>query len=924
MTRNLLTVAIFSLSIMVYAQNEYKDILNEKSPYHSVSSEVARSKAFSRERAFYDERAYPSGIIPPDAYSRAVEQRNAMRGRNQAISNDFKWVNLGPTPGYYFSYGNISSRIVTAAYNPQNPDIIYIGPANGGVWKSMDGGLNWSPTSDNEASLSMGAIAVDKYDPNIIYAGTGEATYSGASYYGRGLLKSTDGGQSWQHITAGLPSSSYFSRLVIHPTRSSDLFAALGNSGLYKSTNAGLTWSLAISGRCDDVLYSTTGDTVFALGSGIGGIRRSIDAGNSFQAFSTGLPSMTRGHFDYCKSVPGVFYAAIYASSAVVTYKSVNFAETWSQIATGTDFRGSQAWYDLHCKVDPNNPAVAYVGTIDLWRTTDGGVSFANITNGYSGGPVHVDQHNLVFHPTQPNTFLCLNDGGVWKSTDGGNSFINQNQTLTLTQFYRIAASPFNPARILGGTQDNGTQQTYSTLNWAAAFGGDGGEVCFNPFNQSYIIGETQNNGMMRTTNGGSSWVNATSGISSSENPAWVAPILHHPSVSGTFFTARQKIYKSTNNGQSWTAISSDLNGTSAVREMAISKTRPELMYASSSSRLYRSLDGGVTWTLLSSSGLPNKTISSVYVHPDNSEVALVTFLGFGGNKVYKTTDTGTTWFPINGNLPDSPVSDIFIYNEDPTAPNTYFIANDVGVFVTRNDGADWYELNNGLPNTVIKHLDYSPERKVLRAGTHGRGVYEVYVDFTVPVEFKSLAAAFLEDHVQLNWVTATEKNNRGFEIERKLKNDDWRVVGYVNGAGTSTADNSYSFSDMQILGYRGTVLYRIKQIDFDGTAKYSSTVDVDVVVNTELFLYQNYPNPIRGNSGTEKTSIKYSVQSSSFVELSLYNIMGEKVQTVYSGWRERGEYETDFNTGTLPAGTYFYTLRDASGQISRKLTILK
>lgn len=228
------------------------------------------------------------------------------------------------------------------------------------------------------------------------------------------------------------------------------------------------------------------------------------------------------------------------------------------------------------------------------------------------------------------------------------------------------------------------------------------------------------------------------------------------------------------------------------------------------------------------------------------------------------------------------------------------------------------------MPNTVIKHLDYSPERKVLRAGTHGRGVYEVYVDFTVPVEFKSLAAAFLEDHVQLNWVTATEKNNRGFEIERKLKNDDWRVVGYVNGAGTSTADNSYSFSDMQILGYRGTVLYRIKQIDFDGTAKYSSTVDVDVVVNTELFLYQNYPNPIRGNSGTEKTSIKYSVQSSSFVELSLYNIMGEKVQTVYSGWRERGEYETDFNTGTLPAGTYFYTLRDASGQISRKLTILK
>ncbi len=171
-----------------------------------------------------------------------------------------------------------------------------------------------------------------------------------------------------------------------------------------------------------------------------------------------------------------------------------------------------------------------------------------------AGGNVHVDQHYLFFHPSQENTFIVCNDGGIWRTANNGDSFINLNQNLTLTQFYRISASPFSPSRILGGTQDNGTQQTYSTLNWAAAYGGDGGEVCFNPFNSDYIIGETQNGGLFRTTNGGSNWSSSTSGINMSENVTWIAPIIAHPTVSGTFYVARQKVYRSTDNGGNWAA----------------------------------------------------------------------------------------------------------------------------------------------------------------------------------------------------------------------------------------------------------------------------------------------------------------------------------------------------------------------------------
>jgi photosystem II stability/assembly factor-like uncharacterized protein len=353
-----------------------------------------------------------------------------------------------------------------------------------------------------------------------------------------------------------------------------------------------------------------------------------------------------------------------------------------------------QAWYDLYCLINPKNHNSVYIGTIDIYRTENGS-TFTNITNGYSGGNVHVDQHFMVFHPTQENTILSLNDGGIWRSTNNGTNFTNLNQTLTVTQFYRIAASPFMPSRILGGTQDNGTQRTDSTLNWAAVYGGDGGEVCFNPFNSNFILGETQYNGIFRTTNGGTSWSSAQSGLSSSENAAWIGPIIHHPTISGTFYTARQRIYKSTNNGGSWTAVSNNVNGTNAVRELAQSKTNPSIMFATTGSQILKSIDEGANWTNITS-GLPNRTITSVYIHPADENIVLLTFSGFGTSKVYKSTNGGSNWVSISGDLPDTPVNDILIFTEHNGYPNTYFVATDIGVFVTENNGVNWLEIPNG------------------------------------------------------------------------------------------------------------------------------------------------------------------------------------------------------------------------------------
>lgn len=893
------------------AQLQYTDLLKPQSIFTDAPQEIQNRKPFMREWWFYEQRSYPNDLIPVDAYKSSIEQRQSLRDFNQQLilidssldNPTFNWVSLGPTPGTYFSYGNISSRIVTGAFDPINPNIVYVGPANGGVWKSTDSGITWFSLTDQEASLAMGAIEIDPNNPNIIYAGTGEATYSGCSYYGNGLLKSTNAGNTWTNITTGLPSTTYFSRIKVRPYNSSQLLAALGNNGLYRSTNSGTSWTQILTGRIDDIVFSPTGDTAFAIG-GSNGLRRSINGGSTFSAYGTGLSTGTRTQFDLAKSNPAFMYAAVY-SSTVNIYKSTNYGANWTNLTTTTDFQNqtSQAWYDLYLRVNPKNHLKVYVGVVDVFRSTNG-TDFINITNGYSGGNVHVDQHYLFFHPSQENTFIACNDGGIWRTANNGDSFINLNQSLTLTQFYRISASPFSPSRILGGTQDNGTQQTYSTLNWSAAYGGDGGEVCFNPFNSDYIIGETQNGGLFRTTNGGSNWSSSISGINMSESVTWIAPILAHPSVSGTFYVARQRVYRSTDNGGNWTPISANVNGTSAVREMAISKSDPNIMFATSGSYVFKSSDAGVTWNNVTS-GLPGRTITSVSVYPTNPNEVFLTFSGFGTDKVFKSSNGGSTWISISGNLPDTPVNDIFIYPNNPGNPNTFFVATDVGIFLTENNGVNWVEISIDLPNTVVMHLDYAPGNQMLRAGTHGRGVFEAFIDFSIPVELIAFSVNEVDKKVVLNWKTATETNNSHFEIERKFKNQDWEKLGVVAGSGTITEFRNYFYEDdFSAILYNGTVLYRLKQVDYNGTFEYSEIIAIDVeYIPTEISISQNYPNPFN-----PETTIKYWLNVEANTRITVYNSLGQQIEELQSLLQNPGTYSVTWNAVNYASGIYFYS----------------
>ena len=765
MNKLFLMLFIFSASTLF---SQVQDIKN--SPFNNAPENVRDTKAFQRAKYFYEQRMYPNNFIPKDAYEKAYRQKEELKNSSgYAMTGPFdSWTNIGPTTGFLFGWENISSRITTVQYDPNDGNTIYLGAANGGIWKSTDGGTVWVPKSDFENSLSSGSIAIDPSNSNIIYYGTGEATYSKVSYYGRGLMKSTNGGDTWTNISSGLPSSSYTSRLVIRPNNSGHLLAAMGNDGIYRSTNAGVSWTQLDTGRCDDVVFSPTGDTAYIVGSGTG-YRVSVNGGATFVVNGSLQLDSNRSHIAICKAYPQYLYVSTYDGvNTIRIYLSTDHGLTFNQTATGQNFNAGQAWYDFYMYLNPFDPYYAYVGSIDIWRTTDG-LSFTNVSNSYGGGNVHPDQHNLAFHPTDPDQMLCVNDGGIMKSTNRGLSWINLNTNLTLTQFYRITSDPSNGNHILGGTQDNGTQRTLGTLNWTAAFAGDGGEVCFHAQDNDYILGETQLNGVRRSTDGGITWVSATSGLYGFS--AWVGPILSHPTAAGIFYTARSSVFRSTNWGANWVSISSGISG--IIREMAISKTDPNIMYASVLDTMYRSTNAGVLYSS-ASSGLPGGIITSIYVHPDSSQVAFATISGFGTGHVYKTTNTGASWIDISGNLPDSPANDVFIFDRG-NGTYLYYAATDIGVFVTKNYGGSWTELAGGLPNTVAMHLDYNASANKLRIGTHGRGVWEITPQPLV-------SAAPCEDFTTTTFPPAS------FDVEFSGTNFWTRQNPSAYGAGTASA----------------------------------------------------------------------------------------------------------------------------------------
>ncbi len=704
---------------------------------------------------FFRQRAYPAGQINQDVYIQSLKHANQFRNQAKLKKDTSHWIFAGPL--------NIGGRLSDVEMHPSDMETIYAGAASGGVFKSTDQGQSWIPVFDSSMSLSIGDIAIAPSDPDILYVGTGEANAGGGSqtYDGTGIYKSTDGAETWEYI--GLAESRNIGRIAIHPVNPDIVYvAAMGNlfaenpeRGIYKSIDGGQSWQHVLfvsdsTGGIDIVLHPQHPDTVFACmwqrvrrpdketyGGITSGIYRSNNGGLDWEELTNGLPSpaenVGRIGIDISKSDPSILYA-IYADDVGYfqgVYRSNDNGNSWEQTNDGSlqYCYQSYGWWFGRISIDPVDPAIVYVIGFDLYKTTNGGNSWFNITD----PQVHVDHHGFVSHPLNHNFLVNGNDGGLYISQNGGNTWTWINN-LPITQFYTIDIDNQHPERLYGGTQDNGTNRTLTgnTDDWQSIYGGDGFYVLVDPVNNNYVYAEYQYGNFARSVNGGNSFNYALNGISNVDRKNWNTPIVFDPTDPQILYYGANRLYKSTNRAVSWSAISSDLtNGPGVnivygtITTISVSPINPEIVYVGTDDgNVWVSTDTGTGWENISSE-LPDRWVTRLTSDPAEENTAYVTFSGYRWNEylphIFRTTDKGNSWEDISGNLPETPINDVIV---DPLNNSVLYIATDVGTFVTHDLGINWEMLGTDLPNVPVNALKLHNETRMLVAATFGRSMY--------------------------------------------------------------------------------------------------------------------------------------------------------------------------------------------------------
>jgi len=718
----------------------------------------ARPDPLLRWLYFYEPRAYPNDTIPPRALQKALEQYQQQFPPSTAPAGapaplETAWTPLGPDH-LVLGGASFSGRVTAIVVDPTDSNTIYVGAAQGGVWKTNDGGATWVPLTDTHCSLAMGSIAIDPVDPNIIYAGTGEQNFSIDSYYGCGVLRSTDRGTTWTQLGASVfdinttsTGGAKISKVVVDPltagsTTSTTVHVA-SSLGVYRSLDSGTTWTQVLAGVATDLVLDPSNPAVLyaAIGSTGGGtangIYKSTNGGASYSKLAGGFPTSGVGRISLAiaPSAPATLYASVHNPSTnglLGVFKTINGGTSWVQVTAGA-FCSTQCWYDMIVAVHPADPNTVYFGGVLLFKSTDGGNSLQNITGG-----IHVDQHALAFDHQNASVVYVGNDGGVFKSTNGGTNWSSLNTNLAITQFYPgVSLHPTDANYILGGTQDNGTLRFTGSSVWQEiSLGGDGGYTAIDFVSPSTIYHEfqwdkTSFSGPRRSDDGGASFAQKNSGIDISDDAAFVPPYVMDPSNSQTLYFGTFKLYKTTNRGDSWTVLAggADLTkGTGVISTIAVAPSNPQVIYVGASDgNVVVTTNGGSTFTTVIS-GLPNRFVKAIAVDPTSASTAYVAFSGFGSGHIFTTTNTEASWTNISANLPDVPVNAILL---DPGAPSNIYIGTDLGVFRSTDGGGSWLALNTGLPNVAVFDLAFRSGTNVLVAATHGRGVFKIPVTGT-------------------------------------------------------------------------------------------------------------------------------------------------------------------------------------------------
>ncbi len=733
-------------------------------PFPHTAQERIRSGARKGLDMLTLARSYPRPALPDTGYATAFTEFSEQRFLAKRSEDVAPWRKIGPA--------NIGGRTLALAINPDNPDIIWAGSASGGLWRSTSAGLGpepWQRVETGFPTTSISSIALAPDNPEVIFIGTGEVYGSAESFpgigrritrgsYGIGILKSSDGGLTWsKSLDWQYNQRRGVQDIAFNPLNANTIWAAT-TEGTYRSRDGGATWqkvhdvvmatSVVISAQDTNIVNIACG----GMGSPGHGLYRSSDGGATWQKAdlaALGIDSfLGKAVLAQAVTAPNIVYASIGNSNGDFSrefgtwlLRSDDSGATW-RIVNTLDYARYQGWYSHYVGVSPFDAGFVACGGVQFYLSRDGGQTLeetsGTINNFKNPNWLHVDHHDIAFHPNDSLTFYLASDGGVYRTTDGGATFEHCNTGYQTSQFYAgFSSSVLDSNLAMGGMQDNFTAIYEGKPEWRRVIGGDGGWTAMNQSENDILFGSSQYLRIYKSIDRGLSWKRLSLPRGWESN--FIAPFLLSTADNRTMYAGASAVFRSDDAGETWTVTN---NGTlldrgNPVIAMAGSATDARVVYIATSplyarSSVFITRDGGESWQQ-SSGGLPDRFPTDLFVDPTNHDIAYLTFGGFGSSHLFRTTNGGITWVAIDAGVPDVPAWSVML---DPDDTRIIYLGNDLGVFASRDAGETWQPWSEGLPDAVFAmDLSGSPANTSLRVATHGNGVYERPLLSTLPAD---------------------------------------------------------------------------------------------------------------------------------------------------------------------------------------------
>lgn len=860
----ILTLSLVS-SVLFFQENQeqtepkrrtFAEIQAEARQFYNLDGDKKKSgwKQYKRWEWFAQSRLDREGYFSPSLHWKWWEIKKQRFG-SEDMPDTAAWESYGPaviSKSSNYSTVNGLGRLNCIEFLPFDLNTLWVGAPAGGLWKSNDGGQTWKTKTDKLPNIGVSDILIHPEDTNIMYIALGDG--DGGQLLSGGIMKSFDGGESWEHtgVSAELVDNLRIKKLHFHPLDPEVIFAAT-SQGILKTYNGGQDWEEKAFGFFYDIEVSPANSANWIASRRNSGIWRSNDSGETWTKVTNGLPDsgFTRIALALAESNPNIIYAS-YAQdgSSLETgfnllgvYRSTDGGLNWTLQADSPNLMGNngpgQNWdYSLGhwahvLAVSPIDPDTVFCGSVLLWKSTDGGRNWRVIADQlgrYGADTVHVDHHEIRFYPNSPQTLFLCNDGGLYKSMDTGSTWEDLSEGLVIRQIYRMGLSAQNPGHVIIGSHDNGS--TLFDGEWRSAVGGDGMECLFDPYNPNIMYCSWQEGHLYRSEDSGNTWFEISGSIE--ENSAWMAPLVMDPVNPSILFSATKQVKKSTQRGNNWQDLSESLSG-SELTTIAVAPSNPMRIIVSDDTQMFRTNDGGSTWEELR---LWNEEdhITGIVFHPFDPEIVWLTLGGYGEiygwrkwtypeskHVVLRSQDGGATWRDISGDLPQIPANCLAV---DPFTSGVY-IGTDLGVFYSPDGWENWQTFDEGLPNTIVSDIEIHPKTGLVWVSTFGRGVWKskpavpqeetkVYPPLYFSGEWQEDYSLFQTRYIMyLEWGANPrnqDKNITGYRLYRTDGNQNTLVQEF----GRDTHRYDYFTTDKE------TIRFELKAVNNEGRESQS------------------------------------------------------------------------------------------------------